>query len=133
MGDMYGKGMLKGLGVTFRHFMNTYLEDIRWLARGKRRYYTEEGLESRKSAAATGIFTVQYPEEKLPVPEEFRFIPFLIYEVDEDGEKKIAVHPAEFVLRFVPRSVFGSNAPTIRIQVDQFLSQPSFLSMLISV
>jgi len=88
MTDMYGKGMLKGLGVTFRHFMNTYLEDIRWLARGKRRYYTEEGIENRKSTDASGIFTVQYPEEKLPVPEEFRFIPFLIYEVNEEGEKQ---------------------------------------------
>jgi NADH-quinone oxidoreductase subunit I len=37
------------------------------------------------SKDAEGIFTVQYPEEKLPVPEEFRFIPFLIYEEDEDG------------------------------------------------
>ena len=45
MDDMYGKGLLKGLGITFKHFMNTYLEDIRWLARGKRRYYTEEGIE----------------------------------------------------------------------------------------
>jgi NADH-quinone oxidoreductase subunit I len=88
MDDMYGKGLLKGLGVTFRHFINTYLEDIRWLARGKRRYYTEEGIENRKSADATGIFTIQYPEEKLPVPEEFRFIPFLIYEVNEEGEKQ---------------------------------------------
>ena len=88
MDDMYGKGMLKGLGVTLKHFMNTYIEDFRWLARGKRRYYTEEGIESRMSADATGIFTIQYPEEKMPVPEEFRFIPFLIYEVNEDGEKK---------------------------------------------
>ena len=78
MADFYGKGLLKGLGITFKHFMNTYLEDIRWLSRGQRRYYTEEGLESRRSTDAKGIFTVQYPDEKLPVPEEFRFIPFLI-------------------------------------------------------
>jgi NADH-quinone oxidoreductase subunit I len=88
MADMYGKGLLKGLGVTFKHFMDTYLEDIRWLLRGKRRYYTAEGIDSRKSFDTTGIFTVQYPEEKLPVPEEFRFIPFLIYEVNDDGEKQ---------------------------------------------
>ena len=82
MADFYGKGLLKGLGITFKHFMNTYLEDIRWLSRGKRRYYTEEGIDNRKSTEARGIFTVQYPDEKLPVPEEFRFIPFLIYEYD---------------------------------------------------
>jgi NADH-quinone oxidoreductase subunit I len=40
------------------------------------------------SAEARGIFTVQYPEEKLPVPEEFRFTPFLLYEEGPDGEKK---------------------------------------------
>jgi len=28
---------------------------------------------------------VQYPEEKIPVPEEFRYIPFLIYE-EKDGK-----------------------------------------------
>jgi NADH-quinone oxidoreductase subunit I len=28
---------------------------------------------------------VQYPEEKIPVPEEFRFVPFLVYEEKEDG------------------------------------------------
>ena len=88
MAEMYGKGLLKGLGVTFKHFMNTYLEDVRWLARGKRRYYTAEGIENRKSTDAAGIFTIQYPEEKLPVPEEFRYIPFLVYDINENGEKK---------------------------------------------
>ena len=88
MDGMYGKGLLKGLSITLRHFVNTYIEDIRWLARGKKRYYNEEGIASRQSGDATGIFTIQYPEEKLPVPEEFRFIPFLIYEVDENGEKQ---------------------------------------------
>jgi len=38
-----------------------------------------------KLIGATGIFTVQYPEEKLPVPEEFRYIPFLLYDELEDG------------------------------------------------
>ena len=46
-----------------------------------------EGIEHRKSVDARGIFTIQYPEEKLPVPEEFRFTPFLVYE-EANGEKK---------------------------------------------
>jgi len=79
---IYGLGILKGLGVTLKHFINTYIDDIRW--RGKR-YYTGEGINYRSSKDVQGIFTVQYPEEKLPVPEEFRFIPFLIYEEKEDG------------------------------------------------
>lgn len=82
---MYGKGILKGLGVTLKHLIDTYLDDIRF---GKKRYYTDEGVAYRMSKDAKGIFTVQYPEEKLPVPEEFRFIPFLVYEIDENGEKK---------------------------------------------
>ena len=82
---MYGLGILKGLGVTLKHFLETYLDDIRW--KGKR-YYTPEGIAHRSSSNATGIFTIQYPEEKLPVPEEFRFIPFLIYDEKEDGTQE---------------------------------------------
>lgn len=81
---MYGLGIIKGLGVVLKHFFETYLEDLRWLLRGKKRYYTPEGIASRSSKEARGIFTIQYPEEKLPVPEEFRFIPFLLYE-EKDG------------------------------------------------
>ncbi len=82
---MYGKGILKGLGVTLKHFADTYLVDLRW--RGSR-YYNEKGIAHRTSKDAAGIFTVQYPEEKLPLPEEFRFIPFLVYEEDEEGNIK---------------------------------------------
>ncbi|HZW04730.1 MAG TPA: 4Fe-4S binding protein, partial [Anaerolineaceae bacterium] len=71
-------------GVTLRHFLDTYLEDLRI---GKKRYRTEEGIEMRRSVDTKGIFTVQYPEEKLPVPEEFRYLPFLLYEEGENGEK----------------------------------------------
>ncbi|MGB9669053.1 MAG: 4Fe-4S binding protein [Anaerolineales bacterium] len=79
---MDGIGIIKGLGVTLRRFIGTYIDDIKWLGR---RYYKQEGIEHRLSADTSGIFTVQYPEEKIPVPEEFRFIPFLIYEEKEDG------------------------------------------------
>ncbi|MBX3049147.1 MAG: 4Fe-4S binding protein [Anaerolineales bacterium] len=82
---MYGIGILKGLWVTLVHFVETFTEDFRWI--GRKRYYSEEGVAARRSKDAKGIFTVQYPEEKLPVPEEFRFIPFLVYEVDEEGNK----------------------------------------------
>ena len=81
---MYGSGIIKGLKVTFRHFIETYIDDIRWLGK---RYYNDEAFKARQGPKATGIFTVQYPEEKLIIPEEFRFIPFLIYEETEDGER----------------------------------------------
>lgn len=81
---MYGIGILRGLGVTIRHFVQSYVEDIRWLGR---RYYNPEALAVRQGPKARGVFTVQYPEEKLRTPEEFRFIPFLIYDEMEDGSK----------------------------------------------
>lgn len=82
---MYGVGLVKGLFITLKHFVETYIDDIRWLGR---RYYNAEALEVRQSPKGRGIFTVQYPEEKLPVPEEFRYIPFLLYEEAEDGSKQ---------------------------------------------
>jgi NADH-quinone oxidoreductase subunit I len=82
--NMYGLGIIKGLYITLKHFIETYTEDIRWFGK---RYYTHEGIASRSNKDARGIFTVQYPEEKLPVPEEFRYIPFLIYEDGPNGEK----------------------------------------------
>jgi len=82
---MYGMGMLKGLGVTLKHFVETYLEDLRWIGK---RYDSPESLAVRQGPRARGIFTVQYPEVKLPVPEEFRFIPFLVYEEGPGGEHK---------------------------------------------
>ncbi|MEZ0396248.1 MAG: 4Fe-4S binding protein [Anaerolineales bacterium] len=91
MSEMYGKGILKGLGVTLKRFWDTYWEDAIWLfrqvTRGERRYRSPEGIAHRASKNARGIFTVQYPEEKLPVPEEFRFVPFLVYEEGPNGEK----------------------------------------------
>ena len=80
-----GLGIIKGMGVTLKRFIDTYLEDIRWWGK---RYYTDEGVAHRMSKDARGIFTIQYPEEKLPVPEEFRFIPFLLYEEGPNGEQK---------------------------------------------
>jgi NADH-quinone oxidoreductase subunit I len=80
---MYGKGIIKGLGVTLKHFIETYLDDIKWWGK---RYYTDEGVQHRMSKDARGIFTVQYPEEKLPTPEEFRFLPFLVYDRDEEAQ-----------------------------------------------
>ncbi len=84
--EMYGKGILKGLLVTSKRFIETYLDDIKWLGR---RYFKPEGIAHRSSKDSRGIFTIQYPEEKLPVPEEFRFVPFLVYEEGEDGAKEI--------------------------------------------
>ncbi|MGB2895441.1 MAG: 4Fe-4S binding protein [Anaerolineales bacterium] len=82
---MTGTGLIKGLGVTLKHFVETYVDDLRWIVRG--RYYNEEALKIRQGTEARGVFTVQYPEERLSVPEEFRYIPFLVYEDNPDGTR----------------------------------------------
>jgi NADH-quinone oxidoreductase subunit I len=82
---MYGLGILRGLGVVAKHFADSYLDDIRWLGR---RFYNPEALAVRQGPKGQGIFTVQYPEEKLITPEEFRFLPFLLYETKEDGTQE---------------------------------------------
>ncbi len=83
---MYGKGIIKGALVTFKHFLETYWDDIRMMGK---RYMSQEGVDYRSSKEVKGIFTVQYPEEKLIPPEEFRYIPFLVYDEGEDGAKNI--------------------------------------------
>ncbi|MEO8354598.1 MAG: 4Fe-4S binding protein [Chloroflexota bacterium] len=86
---MYGKGILKGLGVTLKRFWITYWDDLVWLLQGKKRYNSAEGIAHRSSKDARGIFTVQYPEEQLLTPEEFRYVPFLVYDEGTEGKKEI--------------------------------------------
>ena len=69
---MYGQGLLKGLSVTLMRFIDSYTEDFRW-------FFKRYGkVAFRASSDAKGTFTVQYPEERLIVSEEFRYVPFLI-------------------------------------------------------
>lgn len=86
---MSGKGIILSLGVVVKHFINTYLVDFQSRRTGKKRYFTPEGVAERSDHTVEGIFTIQYPEEKLPVPEEFRYIPFLVYEEAEDGKRNM--------------------------------------------
>ncbi len=81
---MYGQGIARGLLVTITHFINTYLDDIKW---GFKRYSADEAFAERQGLAARGAFTVQYPEEKLAKPEQFRFIPFLVVQNYDDQER----------------------------------------------
>ena len=82
---MDGMGIVKGMGVTLRRFLGTFVDDLKWLGK---RYYTEEGVARRSSTATRGIFTVQYPEEKLSVAEEFRYVPFLVYDIQGVSAQK---------------------------------------------
>ncbi|PID84906.1 MAG: hypothetical protein CSB13_10705, partial [Chloroflexi bacterium] len=83
---MYGVGLIKGLGVTLKHFVDSYLDDIYWMGRGGR-YYNDDAMEVRQSLKGKGVITVFYPEEKLSVPERFRFVPFLVTDEPPPGQK----------------------------------------------
>jgi len=71
---MFGTGLVKGLGITLKHFVNSYVEDLRLLGQK----YTTPSFDTRQGVKAKGIFTVEYPDEKIAVPEHFRFVPFLV-------------------------------------------------------
>jgi NADH-quinone oxidoreductase subunit I len=78
--------ILKSFGVTVWRFIETYLDDLRWFFRGGfGTRYSPRALPVRQSPKGRGIFTVQYPAERLPLPERFRGFPFLI--VDEETGK----------------------------------------------
>jgi NADH-quinone oxidoreductase subunit I len=74
---MYGIGILKTFSVTVGRFVTTYVDDLKWFLKGgfgKR--YSPEALSARQSPSGRGVFTVQYPKEKLPLPENYRSFPF---------------------------------------------------------
>ncbi|MCS6938864.1 MAG: 4Fe-4S binding protein [Roseiflexus sp.] len=63
-----GQGLLTGLEVVFRHFRDALTRKL------------------EKPSQQTGVFTVQYPEERLKLPEAFRNFPILLYD-DETGQE----------------------------------------------
>ena len=78
---MYGTGLAKGLMLTMRHFIDSYVDDLRY---GFRKFHhSTDNFGIRQGTKTKGVITVQYPDEKIAVPERFRFVPFLIVE-DED-------------------------------------------------
>ncbi len=55
---MIGAGILKGMAVTAKNFVGSYFDKER-------------------------LITVQYPEERIPLPENYRNFPFLVYDGDD--------------------------------------------------
>ena len=80
---MTGLGIARGMLVTLWHFILTYVEDLK---RFPRRYRTDKDAV-KQGLDARGVFTVQYPEERLRVYERFRSFPVLIYE-ESTGEER---------------------------------------------
>jgi len=77
---MFGLGLIKGLGITLRHFVESYTHDRKpWEPR-----YNQSWADRRHKPDTKGIFTIQYPEEKRNIAENFRFQPRLVYDKTPD-------------------------------------------------
>jgi NADH-quinone oxidoreductase subunit I len=57
---MIGAGILKGMAVTAKNFVGSYFDEAR-------------------------LTTVQYPEERTPLPENSRNFPFLVYDQEPEA------------------------------------------------
>lgn len=82
---MFGSGVLKGLKVTLKEFVTTYIDDIKQIP--SRYADGKEEISQTKVAEMTGLFTIQYPEERRKLAEQFRYIPVLLYDA-ETGEDR---------------------------------------------
>jgi len=80
---MTGVGVVRGMLVTLWHFILSYVEDLK---RFPRRYRPDK-TAVRQTVGERGVFTVQYPEERLKVWERFRVFPVLVYEADTGEER----------------------------------------------
>lgn len=79
---MLGWGVLKTVAIAIRHFVATYVDDLR---HGFRKRYRPEALEARQGPEGRGVFTYQYPHERRKLPERSRNLPFLV--IDAETEK----------------------------------------------
>ncbi len=86
---MFGSGLLKGLGVTFKHFKDTFADDRQ---KTPSRYEDSVDLGQgrrimEQPITQDGLLTIQYPEEKRLLPERFRYIPMLIWDTQKGEDK----------------------------------------------
>jgi NADH-quinone oxidoreductase subunit I len=84
-----GRGVIRGMGITLRHFFDSYVigDKLHPSAAGDLPQPGPESIKSGMPIAGGGIFTTEYPDERLAVPERFRALPFLLYEEETTGER----------------------------------------------
>ena len=86
---MFGTGLLKGLGVTLKHAIETFNDD-RESVPDRYRGSIELGNNRRviqQPIDQVGLLTIQYPEEKRLLPERFRYIPMLIWDSEKHEDR----------------------------------------------
>ena len=86
---MFGNGLLKGLGITLKHFTDTFSDDRRKepsryegsIKVGDKRRIIDQPITQE------GLLTIQYPEERRLLPERFRYIPMLVFDTEEGEDR----------------------------------------------
>ena len=86
---MFGSGLLKGLGVTLKHFAETFTDDSQKVPS---RYQDSRDLGDGRRVieqpiTQEGLLTIQYPEEKRLLPERFRYIPMLLWDTEKNEDR----------------------------------------------
>ena len=119
-----GYGIITGHMVTLRRFVLTFWRDIRtgkglhrrggghqkldfWFGpkeRGKQPTIVQDSKQA-------GIFTVEYPDERLPVYERFRVLPVLIYDNACAGAQAYILLASEFIRRRRNATVEATHEP----------------------
>ena len=74
---LIGSGVLKGLGVTLKTFLETYP-------------WGRIMLRAAGIPATNGLVTIQYPDVKQQHHERFRYFPFLVYDETPDNLRCVA-------------------------------------------
>lgn len=98
---LYIPALVAGLAITFKHFRRTFFQLLGIKKPSKKR--------SLMDMSASGMVTMQYPEEKWNYPDGYRGAPTLVK--DEDGrEKCVSCQLCEFVcppraIRIQPGSI----------------------------
>jgi len=102
---LYLPSIVGGMAITLRHMVATIFG----------RLFPKKNRTSHSllEMSTTGALTMQYPEEKWPMPEGYRGAPVLV--MDQDGrEKCVSCQLCEFVcppraIRITPGSIPGSD------------------------
>jgi NADH-quinone oxidoreductase subunit I len=86
---MFGSGLLKGLGITLKHALDTFADDRKGTPS---RYVDSIKLDNQRRIIEQpidqeGLLTIQYPEEKRLLPERFRYIPMLIWDTETKEDR----------------------------------------------
>lgn len=74
---LIGSGVLRGMGVTFKTFLETYP-------------WGRVLLHAAGIPATNGLVTVSYPDVKQQHAERFRYFPFLVYDGTPDNLRCVA-------------------------------------------